>query len=81
MPTYAEVVAQLTGPGAPFEIVTETVAGRPMKNWKNRERSMREKVANARPARRRRFHGATASGASATPSSRTRVGHGRIAAR
>ena len=31
----------------PFEIVTETVAGRPMKNWKNRERSMREKVRNA----------------------------------
>ena len=47
MPTYAEVTAQLTGPGAPFEIVTETVAGRPMKNWKNRERSMREKVRNA----------------------------------
>ncbi len=47
MPTYAEVTAQLTGPGAPFEIVTETVAGRPMKNWKNRERSMREKIRNA----------------------------------
>ena len=47
MPTYAEVTAQLTGAGAPFEIVTETVAGRPMKNWKNRERSMREKVRNA----------------------------------
>jgi hypothetical protein len=37
MPTYAEVVAQLTGPGAPFEVVTETVAGRPQKNWKHRE--------------------------------------------
>ena len=47
MPTYNDVVAQLTGPGAPFEIVTESVAGRPMKNWKNRERSMREKIANA----------------------------------
>lgn len=47
MPTYAEVTAQLTGAGAPFEIVTETVGGRPMKNWKNRERSMREKVHNA----------------------------------
>jgi steroid-24-oyl-CoA synthetase len=47
MPSYSEVVAQLTGPGAPFEVVTETVAGRPQKNWKNRERSMREKIANA----------------------------------
>lgn len=46
MPTYEQVVAQLTGPGAPFEIVTETVDGRPMKNWKNRERSMREKIRN-----------------------------------
>jgi len=46
MPRYPDVVAQLTGPGAPFEIVTETVDGRPMKNWKNRERSMREKIAN-----------------------------------
>ena len=46
MPTYEEVVAQLTGPGAPFEIVTETVDGRPQKNWKNRERSMREKIRN-----------------------------------
>jgi acyl-CoA synthetase (AMP-forming)/AMP-acid ligase II len=47
MPSYSEVVAQLTGAGAPFEVVTETVAGRPQKNWKNRERSMREKIANA----------------------------------
>jgi acyl-CoA synthetase (AMP-forming)/AMP-acid ligase II len=47
MPSYPEVVAQLTGAGAPFEIVTETVGGRPQKNWKNRERSMREKIANA----------------------------------
>ena len=46
MPSYTDVVAQLTGPGAPFEIVTETVDGRPMKNWKHRERSMREKIAN-----------------------------------
>ncbi|RIL01338.1 MAG: fatty acid--CoA ligase [Proteobacteria bacterium] len=46
MPSYEQVVAQLTGPGAPFEIVTETVDGRPMKNWKNRERSMREKIRN-----------------------------------
>jgi long-chain acyl-CoA synthetase len=44
--TFDQAVAQLTGPGAPFEVVTETVAGRPMRNWKNRERSLREKVAN-----------------------------------
>ena len=45
--TWEEVVARLTGPGAPFEVVVETVEGRPMRNWKNRERSLREKVANA----------------------------------
>jgi long-chain acyl-CoA synthetase len=46
-PSYDEIVAGLTGPGGPFEIVTETIQGRPMKTFKNRERSMREKVANA----------------------------------
>jgi long-chain acyl-CoA synthetase len=45
--TYEEVLKQLTGPGAPFEVVTETVAGRPQRNFKNRERSLREKIANA----------------------------------
>jgi long-chain acyl-CoA synthetase len=45
--TYAEVVAQLTGPGGPFEICEEEVRGRPMKNWRNRERSLREKIVNA----------------------------------
>ncbi len=45
--TYEEVVAQLTGPGAPFEIVTEPVRGLPMKNFKAREKSLREKVANS----------------------------------
>ncbi len=44
--TFDEAVAQLTGPGAPFEVVVERVAGQPMKNWKNRERSLREKIAN-----------------------------------
>ena len=44
MKSYEEVVAQLTGPGAPFEITTESVGGRPLRNWKNRERSMREKL-------------------------------------
>ena len=45
--TYEQVVAQLTAPGAPFEVVTEDVRGRPMKNFKNREKSLREKIANA----------------------------------
>ena len=45
--SYDEVVAGLTGVGGPFEIVTETVRGLPMKIFKNREKSMREKVANA----------------------------------
>lgn len=45
--TYEEVVAQLTGPGGMFEISEEEVQGRPMRNWKNRERSLREKVVNA----------------------------------
>jgi steroid-24-oyl-CoA synthetase len=44
---YDEVVRNLTGPGAPFEVVVETVGGRPMKTFKNRERSLREKVAAA----------------------------------
>jgi long-chain acyl-CoA synthetase len=44
---YDDVVRGLTGPGAPFEVVTETVRGRPMKMFKNRERSLREKVAAA----------------------------------
>ena len=46
-PTYEQVVAGLTGPGAPFEIVTEPVAGRPLRVFKNRERSLREKIAGA----------------------------------
>ena len=45
-------------PGAPFEVVTETVRGRPMKTFKNRERSLREKVADGGSARRRRLPGA-----------------------
>lgn len=44
--TYEEVVAQLTGPGGLFEIVNEPVRGLPMKNFKHREKSLREKVAN-----------------------------------
>ena len=45
--TYEDVVAQLTGPGGPFEISEEEVQGRPMRNWRNRERSLREKIVNA----------------------------------
>ncbi|HXC53359.1 MAG TPA: class I adenylate-forming enzyme family protein [Candidatus Limnocylindrales bacterium] len=45
--TYEQIVEQMTGPGGPFEIVVETVGGRPMKNFKNRERSLREKIAAA----------------------------------
>jgi long-chain acyl-CoA synthetase len=44
--TYEEVVAQLTGPGAPFEIETVEVRGLPMKNFKGREKSLREKIRN-----------------------------------
>jgi long-chain acyl-CoA synthetase len=44
---WEEAVAQLTGPGAPFEIVVEDVGGRPMRNWKNREANLREKLARA----------------------------------
>jgi long-chain acyl-CoA synthetase len=45
--TWDEIVGRLTGPGGLFEVVVEEVAGRPIKNWKNRERSLREKIANA----------------------------------
>ena len=45
-PSYEEVVAGLTGPGGPFEVVEETMQGRPIRTFKNRERSLREKVAN-----------------------------------
>ena len=44
--TYESAVESLTGPGAPFEVVTEPVRGVPMKTFKNRERSIREKIAN-----------------------------------
>lgn len=35
---YDEVVRNLTAPGAPFEVVTETIHGLPMKTFKKRER-------------------------------------------
>src|SRR5262245_26000559 len=48
---YEEVARNLTAPGAPFEVVTETVRGRAMKTFKNRDRSLRDKVAAAAAAR------------------------------
>jgi long-chain acyl-CoA synthetase len=41
MPNLAEVRAQLTGPGGPFEVVTEDVLGRPMQVYKDRMRTLR----------------------------------------
>ncbi len=45
--SYADAVKNLTGPGGPFEMITETVRGLPMRTFKHREKSMREKVASA----------------------------------
>src|SRR4051794_22474366 len=42
MPTAAEVKAQLTGPGGPFEVVTEEVNGRPMQVYKDRMKALRQ---------------------------------------
>src|SRR5262249_9547480 len=42
-----DLVRGLTSAGAPFEVINETVRGRAMKTFKNRERSLREKVAAA----------------------------------
>jgi long-chain acyl-CoA synthetase len=42
MPSAAEVRAQLTGPGGMFEVVTESVGGRPMQVYKDRMRSLAE---------------------------------------
>jgi len=45
--SVAEIESRLTAPAGPFEVVTEEVAGRPQKNFRHRERSLREKIANA----------------------------------
>ena len=45
LPTSAEVQAQLTAPGAMFEVVDDTVGGVPMKVYKQRLRSLREVAA------------------------------------
>jgi long-chain acyl-CoA synthetase len=41
----AEILARLTGPGAPFEIVVEPVLGEPMSVFRERPRSLREVLA------------------------------------
>jgi len=46
-PSYDQIVASLTGPGAPFEIGTEMIGDRSLRTFVKRERSLREKVANA----------------------------------
>jgi long-chain acyl-CoA synthetase len=42
VPTPQEIYAQLTGPGGPFEVVVEEVAGRPTEVYKDRMRSLRD---------------------------------------
>jgi long-chain acyl-CoA synthetase len=49
VPTSAEVQEQLTGPGGPFEVVTEEVNGIPMRVFKDRMRSLRDVAAMAAP--------------------------------
>ena len=41
MPSATEIKQQLTGPGGPFEVVTEPVRGRPMQVYKERMRALR----------------------------------------
>jgi long-chain acyl-CoA synthetase len=47
VPTSAEVQQQLTGPGGPFEVITEEVRGIPMRVFKDRMRSLRDVAAMA----------------------------------
>jgi acyl-CoA synthetase (AMP-forming)/AMP-acid ligase II len=47
MPTIEEAVAQLTGPGGPFEIVREDVRGNDVQVYKSRLGSMRDLMALA----------------------------------
>ncbi|MDQ1379388.1 MAG: steroid-24-oyl-CoA synthetase [Actinomycetota bacterium] len=46
--TAVDPIAQLTGPGGPFEIVIEDVVGHPMQVYKQRIRSLRELMAQNR---------------------------------
>jgi long-chain acyl-CoA synthetase len=43
---YEDLVGKLTAAGGPFELVAEPVQGLPMRVFKNREKSLREKIAN-----------------------------------
>ena len=45
---YHDAVAQLTAPTAPFEVTTETVAGVPLRAFKNAERSLGQFLAAGR---------------------------------
>jgi long-chain acyl-CoA synthetase len=45
---YHDAVAQLTAPTAPFEVMTETVAGVPLRAFKNAERSLGQFLAAGR---------------------------------
>jgi long-chain acyl-CoA synthetase len=47
MPSAAEITAQLTGPGGPFEVVTEPVGGVEMRVYKDRFPSLRDVAALA----------------------------------
>jgi long-chain acyl-CoA synthetase len=44
---YQQAVAQLTGPGSPFELRVEEVKGLPLRNFASRLHSLREMVAQA----------------------------------
>src|SRR5512139_4081698 len=44
---YEQAVAQLTGPGSPFELRVETVNGIPARNFVMRARSLRESIVGA----------------------------------
>jgi long-chain acyl-CoA synthetase len=52
---YERVLAQLTGPGSPFELRVEEVRGIPMRNFVARPRSLREMVARAAEHGEREF--------------------------
>jgi long-chain acyl-CoA synthetase len=46
-PSYEDIAARLTAPGAPFELARETIRGRECRVFARRERSIREKIQNA----------------------------------
>ena len=52
------VLAQITGPGGPFEIVVEDVVGHPTQVYKQRMSSLRELMEQTDALRRPRLAGA-----------------------